>query len=177
MHKIVQENTVCLRPVSFDNAVLHVGRSRLMRLVRFEETRPHLRTKKPTLGVWSKSKWPTTNAEGSCLRCRYMVYKALKTTCVELCKSESSHDLKKAIRMSKTRRFVVDSKSKTSKRANNGDFLNTTGSSVKRLMKSATIWRAENRGQTQRLHHERVMEQCIRKTMLPFLLPCHKFAR
>ena len=37
--------------------------------------------------------------------------------------------------------------------------------------------RAESRGQAQRLHHERVMKRCIRKTMLPFLLPCHKLAR
>ena len=68
-----------------------------------------------------------------------MVYTVLKTTFVPLRKSESCHDLKKAIFMSKTRRFLVDSNSKTSKRANNVDFLNTTGPSVKKLRKSAAI--------------------------------------
>ena len=100
---------------------------------------PTSEPKSPHWAYGAKANGQPKIAEGSCLHCRYVVYKVLKSTFVQLRKSESSHDLKKAIRMSKTRRFVVDSKSKTSKRANNGDFLNTTGLSVKKLMKSATI--------------------------------------
>ena len=78
-------------------------------------------------------------AEGSCVHCRYVVYKGMKTTFAQLRKPDRADELRKAIRMSKTRRFAVSTVSKASTRLKNGDFQDKKSSSVNKLTKSAAV--------------------------------------
>ena len=80
-----------------------------------------------------------TISEGSCVHCRYVVYKQLKSTFSELKKKGNERKLEQAVRDSKKRRFVMAGKTFSKQPAEGFSFVHRSESKVKTLKKSATV--------------------------------------
>ena len=108
-------------------------------LCGFQKPDPAVLPRSPHWLYGTKASGEPKISEGSCIHCRYIVYKQLKTSFSALKTTGREVELEKAVRESKKRRLVTSMAAKLKQRPESSSFVNRAGSCVKMLKKSATV--------------------------------------
>ena len=101
-------------------------------LCKLKKPDPDSTPRSPHWQYTTKASGQLKIAEGSCVHCRFVVYKQMKSSFSVLRRPENAVDFHKAVRASRTRRFVTEAASKTKPREEAPQFVQRSTSKVRR---------------------------------------------